>query len=238
VHGWRARIGLLVPSSNTTAEPEFCRMAPEGVSVHAARMRLTEVTPEALLEMGRRSEEAARELADAEVDVIVYGCTTGSLIGGPDFDLELARRLEAVCRLPVVTAATAVAEALRELGVRNVAVATPYTDDLNLREKVFLEGKGFRVAGMRGLGIVRNAEIGRLHPSVAYELARGAFTPEAEGVFISCTNFRAIEVIDPLEKDLGRPVVTSNQASMWAALRRLRVSERIPGYGKLLREHL
>ncbi|MEM2793988.1 MAG: aspartate/glutamate racemase family protein, partial [Candidatus Methanomethylicia archaeon] len=217
---------------------EFYRMAPEGVSIHTARMRLVEAIPEELMEMEKYSEKAARELMDADVNILVYGCTTGSLIGGLDFDLKLAGRLESISRLPVVATATAVVEALRELKIKKIIVATPYIDSLNVKEKEFLEGRGFKVINIKGLNIRRNTEIGRQNPITAYKLVREIFTQEAEGIFVSCTNFRTIEVIELVEKDFGRPVVTSNQATMWATLRKLGIHESITGYGKLLREHL
>jgi maleate isomerase len=190
------------------------------------------------MEMERYSEEAARELMDADVNILVYGCTTGSLIGGLGFDLKLAGKLESLSGLPVVTTARAVIEALERLKVSNIVVATPYIDSLNIKEKEFLEGNGFKILKIKGLNIRRNTDIGRQDPTVAYRLVKEVFIQEAEAVFISCTNFRTIEVIDALEKDLKKPVVTSNQATMWATLRKLGISESIDGYGKLLKEYL
>jgi maleate isomerase len=238
MYGWRGRIGLMIPSSNTTMEPEFYRLAPEGVSIHTARMHLVEATPEELMEMERYSEEAARELMDAGINILVYGCTTGSLIGGLGFDLKLISKLESLSGLPVVATARAVIEALERLKVSNIVVATPYIDSLNIKEREFLEGNGFKVLKIRGLNIRRNLDIGRQDPTVAYRLVKEVFIQEAEAVFISCTNFRTIEVIDILERELKRPVVTSNQATMWATLKKLGISESIDGYGKLLKEYL
>jgi len=238
MYGWRGRIGLMVPSSNTTMEPEFYRLAPKGLSIHTARMHLVEATPEELMEMERYSEEAARELMDADVNILVYGCTTGSLIGGLGFDLKLTGKLESLSGLPVVTTARAVIEALERLKASSIVVATPYIDSLNIKEKEFLEGNGFKILKIKGLNIRRNTDIGRQNPTVAYRLVKEVFIQEAEAVFISCTNFRTIEVIDILERDLKKPVVTSNQATMWATLRKLGISESIDGYGKLLKEYL
>ncbi len=234
MYGWRARIGLLIPSSNTTMEPEFYKMASEGVSVHTARMKLKEVTAKALVEMEEYAENAANLLRDAKVDVIVYGCTTGSLVKGVGYDLKLSAKLEEACGRPVVTAATAVVDALKKLKAKKVCVATPYIDELNEKEKAFLEGSGFQVLKIRGLGLRDNTEIGKLPPTTAYRLAKEVFTPDADCIFISCTNFRTIEIIQTLEEDLGKPVVTSNQASMWAALKKLGISFHIKGYGRLL----
>jgi len=239
VYGWRARIGLIVPSSNTTMEPEFWRMAPEGVSVHTSRVRLSEVTPEALRLMASEAARAAEELATADVNVIVYGCTSGSLLEGVEWEERLRREIRERAGVEAITTAQAVVEALRALGVRRVAVATPYIDEINSRERSFLERSGFSVVRIRGLGIVRNTDIGRQPPWVAYRLAKEVAREagrSADGVFISCTNFRTIEVIELLEAELQLPVVSSNTASMWLALRTLGIRDRL-SYGRLLREH-
>jgi maleate isomerase len=239
VYGWRARIGLIVPSSNTTMEPEFWRMAPEGVSVHTSRVRLSEVTPEALRLMASEAVRAAEELATADVNVIVYGCTSGSLLEGVEWEERLRREIRERAGVEAITTAQAVVEALRALGVRRVAVATPYIDEINSRERSFLERSGFSVVRIRGLGIVRNTDIGRQPPWVAYRLAKEVAREagrSADGVFISCTNFRTIEVIELLEAELQLPVVSSNTASMWLALRTLGIRDRL-SYGRLLREH-
>jgi len=239
VYGWRARIGLIVPSSNTTMEPEFWRMAPEGVSVHTSRVRLSEVTPEALRLMASEAVRAAEELATADVNVIVYGCTSGSLLEGVEWEERLRREIRERAGVEAITTAQAVVEALRALGVRRVAVATPYIDEINSRERSFLERSGFSVVRIRGLGIVRNTDIGRQPPWVAYRLAKEVAREagrSADGVFISCTNFRTIEVIELLEVELQLPVVSSNTASMWLALRTLGIRDRL-SYGRLLREH-
>lgn len=238
MYGWRLRIGLIVPSSNTTMEPEFYGMAPEGVSIHTARMRLREVRAETLREMAEDAARAAELLSTAGVNLILYGCTTGSLLGGADWEKELIEKVQGSGGVPSFSTATAVVESLRELEAEKVVVATPYIEELNELERNFLESQGFEVLKMRGLGLVRNLDIGREPPSTAYRLAREVFRPEADAVFISCTNFRTIEIIEALEADLRRPVVTSNQASIWKALRMGRVREGIFGFGRLLEEHL
>ncbi len=239
MYGWRARIGLIIPSSNTTMEPEFWKMAPEGVSIHTSRVRLVEVTPEALKLMAAEAARAAEELATAEVDVVVYGCTSGSLLDGIEWEERLRREIRERAGVEAITTAQAVVEALKALGVRRVAVATPYVDEINAKEKAFLERSGFTVVRIKGLGIVRNTDIGRQPPWVAYRLAKEVAReagPSVDGVFISCTNFRTIEVIEPLEAELQLPVVSSNTASMRLALRTLGIRDRL-GYGRLLREH-
>lgn len=234
MYGWRFRIGLIVPSSNTTMEPEFYRVCPEGVSIHTARVLLEEVTPDALVKMADYVLDAAKMLKTADVNVIVYGCTSGTLIGGVEWERELTSKIERETGVKIITTASAVVQALKVLDIKRVVVATPYIDKINELEKKFLEEHGVKVLSIKGLGVVKNIEIGKLAPWISYRLAKEVFKSEADGIFISCTNFRTLEIIEKLEREFGKPVVTSNQASIWATLRTIK--ESIEGYGKLLRE--
>jgi len=238
MYGWRGRIGLIIPSSNTTMESEFWRMVPEGVSVHTTRLKLLRVTVNELKEMAKNALHAAQLLATANVDVIVYGCTSGALIGGIEWEENLRKSIEKHVKIPTITTAFAVVNALRELGVRKISVATPYIDEVNVLEKKFLESNGFKVIKIKGLGIADNIEIGKQPPWTTYRLVREVNSSEAEAIFISCTNFRTIEVISKLEEDLGKPVISSNTASLWASLKILGVKQRVEGYGKLLETRL
>jgi maleate isomerase len=232
-YGRRRRIGLLVPSSNTTMESEFCRMSLGDVSVHAARMRLEDVTREKLVQMAEDAERAATLLETAGVDVIVYGCTTGSLVGGVEWEERLVRKIEEDTGIQTLSTGRAVVDAIEALGGGTLAVATPYTDDLNGLERAFLESFGIRVSSMKGLGLVNNLEIGRTDQTTVEELVRTVADSE-DIVFISCTNLPTISLIKKLEEELQRPIVTSNQASLWAALRGSGITG-IEGYGELLR---
>jgi maleate isomerase len=227
------RIGLLVPSSNTTMEPDFYAMAPMGVTVHTARMRLSQGTPEALIRMAEDTEGGAGLLADAGVDIIVYGCTTGSLVGGVEWEEGLVGRIEEETGIPAVSTSSAVVEALRTLGAKRIGVATPYSEELNGLEKSFLEDLGFQVTGIRGLSLLDNLDIGRVGRGTLEDITREV-ADDADAVFISCTNLPAVGLIEEFEKEFNRPVVTSNQASMWAALRGS-VSPGVNGFGELMR---
>jgi maleate isomerase len=228
MHGWRGRLGLIVPSSNTTNEPEWAAYAPDGVSVHAARMELESVNADHLSAMADDAADCAELLATADVDVIAYGCTTGSLVEGPGYDEEIEARLADAAGVPAVATAASVRRALAALDADSVAVATPYVADLDRREVEFLEAAGHEVVAIEGLGIERNTEIGGQTPETAYRAARAVDDPAADAVFVSCTNYRTFEIIERLEADLLEPVVTSNQATLWDALGRLGVDERLP----------
>lgn len=224
----RAKIGLLVPSANTWIEPDCHRIAPADVTIHAARIGV------GLEGMADASVAASRQLAAAEVTVIAFGCTVGSFMEGADYDLAVAARIEAACGIPVITTSTAALQALRSLGVRNVAVATPYEAGRNQLLRRFLTENGLAVMSLHSLGITEIGDIAKVPAATVYELGREADRGEADGIFLSCTNFRATEIAECLEADLGKPVVTSNQATAWAALRRCGVHDQIRGFGRLL----
>jgi len=207
-------------------EAEFARYAPEGVSVHTTRLPLEEVTLVELIRMAERLEEASKLLADARVNIIAYGCTTGSLIKGKGYDEELEERIRKAIGIPAVTTSRAVLDALRAKGLKKIVVATPYTEEINEKEKEFLSNNGFKVCAIRGLGLVKNLEIGMQEPHVAYRLGRELMIrhPEADGLFISCTNFRTLEIIPILSQEIGKPVITSNQATLWRVLKEMNIS--------------
>jgi arylmalonate decarboxylase len=237
-YGWRARIGLIIPSTNTINEPEFWRLAPRGVTIHAARATSTGEFSEAYFARLREAgQHCAEDLATAEVDIIAYGCTSGSIVCPLE---EIVTDLTARTGIPAIATAGSVIAALRALKVQRVAVCTPYVDFINEREEEFLTRHGFEVTSLHGLRLgetqAERRSIGRVPPEHVYRMARICDRPEAEAIFISCTNLATLDVIAQIEADLGKPVVTSNQACFWHCLRSLDIPDRIDGYGRLLTE--
>jgi len=235
-YGWRARIGLIVPSTNAVNEPEFWRMAPEGVSILTARaMLLGAASEDSYIKMAKAVDGAADQLATAEVDIVAYGCTSGSFICPLP---ELVQGMHERTGVPAIAAAGAVVAALRALGVRRIALGTPYVDFVNQREISFLREYGIEVTSLLGLDMGHTQEerraIARVPPEALYRLGRAVDRPDADAVFLSCTNLASLGVIAQLERDLGKPVITSNQACFWACLRRLSITTPVTGYGKLL----
>jgi maleate isomerase len=228
------RFGLIVPSSNSTMEAEFWRLGSGWASVHTARMRLQKITVDDLEKMEEQMLEAAVRLADAEVNVIGYGCTSGSLFKGKNFDNEIERKIKEKTGISAVATAKAVIEALNGLQIYRICVATPYIEGINELVKRYLVQNKKDVLRIKGLGIEQNTEVGSQEPDVAYALAKRAFVPEAQGIFISCTNFRTIEVIEQLEEELRVPVVSSNTATLWAMMKKAGIKKRLEGYGELL----
>lgn len=230
------RLGLIIPSSNTTMESEFCRMISEGFSVHTARLRLVEVTVKELALMEEKIEDAALKLADAEIDIIGYGCTSGSLFSGLGHDKSVEERIERATGIPGVATAGAVVDALKALNMRKVCVATPYTDQINELEKKFLSLNGFQVVDLKGLGIKSNLKIGRLSSEVAFRLVMELDYAKADGIFISCTNFPTAGILEKLERSTQKMIVSSNTATLWAMLKKCGVSAEIKGFRSLLEE--
>lgn len=175
MYGWRGRIGLIVPSTNTTCEMEFHKLIPEGVSIHTSRCFLPEdKTPEdrivSVIKMSEGLLEAAKRVSSVEPDIVVWACTVGSFIKGKGYDVDLIENIEKAINVPVITTSTAVSKAINKLRVKNIAMATPYIDEINLKEKAFFEESipGLRIVNMKGLGIVNNLLKGRLFPESAY----------------------------------------------------------------------
>lgn len=233
MYGWRGRIGVVVPTGNSVVEPEFYRMAPEGVSIHANRVALKDVTPQSLLEMEHDTARSARGIATVRVGVICFACTSGSFVGGPGYDTRLIEIMQEATGVAATTTTSAVMKGLASLNVSKIALATPYTDAVTKLEVDYLQAAGYEVTNWKGGGIVETADIQECRPEVSYQRAREVDSDQAEAVFISCTGFRNVEHLAKLEADLGKPVISSNQASFVESLRILGVRDFEPGYGSL-----
>lgn len=238
MYGWRATIGVIDLATSTTILHEYYRVVPDGVVTISSRLVLPggEATEAALVAMTESEalEDAAEQLQWARPQVIAFACTTGSLIKGPGWDKVLRDRIEARTGVQATTTSTAVLAALEALKARRLGIATPYIDELNRREQDFFEAQGYRVVEIRGLGIRDDREIGAQSPQTAYRLARQVDRAEVDCLFVSCTNFPTLPIIAALEADTGKPVITSNQATIWHSLRKAGVGERIRGFGRLL----
>ena len=232
--GWRARLGILVPSANIVLEPDMYRMMPGGVTAHFARISQKEDTPEELEKMVNYVPRASRELSHALVDVYAFGCTSGSLLKGLGYDAEIIATIEKETGKPATTTATACIQAFQAHGVQKISLATPYENWINEKERLYFEGNGIQVVAMDGLEQPEAEAIACVDPGQIYRMAKAVDRPEADAIFISCTDFRGAEVIQVLEEDLGKPVFSSNQVTLWALLKLAGVKTRIPGYGQLL----
>ncbi|KXA89636.1 hypothetical protein AKJ62_02660 [candidate division MSBL1 archaeon SCGC-AAA259D14] len=234
--GWRAKLGFLVPAVNTVGEPEFVEMAPEGVTVHSARLESSENehNVENLTEMSEDTERAVKAISAMKPDSIIYACTSGTFVNGAEWNRDLEDTMEEISGAPCATTTTAMCEGLEEMGVKKVTLVTPYGEEVTELEGDYLESEDFEVVSSDCLGVKIRGGQDKYAPYQVYRLAKSADTEESDGVFISCTNFRTIEILQALEKDLGKPAVSSNSASMWKSLKLANVSEPIEGFGELL----
>jgi maleate isomerase len=232
------RIGLLVPSSNTTVEPEFYRALPRDLTLHCARMFLQQITTESIQRTAEDVERESRGLASADVDVVVLGATAPSFINGLGYDREMCQRIEQACGKPAVTTSSALIDALRELGIQRISLGSAYTHTVNGVCANFLRGNDLDVVATEGLNMEDNLAVGRLSAETAYEMGRLIDRPESEAIVLACTNWRSMAIIDRLERDLRKPVLSTTQVSIWAALRRIGYSGNVGGYGRLLAERV
>lgn len=235
-YGERLRVGMLIPSGNVIIEPQVNAMLPQGVALYATRLPLRGSSEGELLAMARNVEEAARLLAHAEVGLIAFNCTSVSTYSKA-MEAGIQQRIAAATGLPALMTSEAIVEALRRLKSKRIVLLTPYIADVNAREAGFLKESGFDVLSETGLGLDTNTEMARLAPEVWLDLARNKRSDRADAYLVSCTAVRSAEVIDALERELGRPVVTSNQAIAWYCLRKAGIQDQVPGFGALLCEH-
>lgn len=234
----RTRIGLIVPATNTTAEPDFVAASPPGVTIHAARLWLDNDEPfeDSVERMNADIQDAARHLAQAKVDYIAYCCTSGSFYQGPGHDVEIIEAIRRVSGIPATVTALAGVEALRHLGARRLAVASPYDEWANARLRSYLDGQGFEIVNLEGDpvgGPLGGQEKCDLPPESALDFAASVARPDADALFCSCTAWRTMEIAADLEERTGTPVVTANQATVWVTFRDLGIRPN-PGFGSLL----
>lgn len=234
MYSYRARIGMLLPSTNAAAEPQINEMLPDGAAIHTTRLRLNGSSDEDIMGMVENVEEGASLLADADVDLIVFHCTAASMFR-EGFDDEIIERIETATGTPATSTSKAVLEAFREMDVRRIALTTPYTQETNDREIAFLESHQISVLSETGMGISGSgSQMLAVQPGEWYRRVKAQADDTADAYFMSCTAIRATEVIEPLERDLEKPVVTSNQAMVWHSLKKMGVKEGVPGYGRLM----
>src|SRR6266404_9741079 len=234
-HGMAHHFGVLIPSTNTTVEIE-CRLLPAAYQAHVGRLMTS--TPGRTFSPSRDEDidYQARLLGTAKVELVILAQTSASLFAD-DYDDAVTRRMSDGAGVPAVTSAQAVGRAVRALGARRIAVVSPYSDAVNKRAAHYFQNKhGLETVTLEGFGATDSYAIGQLGP----ENARDAFAridrPEIEVFVVPGGNFPTMNSIAGWEREFGKPVVTTNQASFWAMLRALGGGDRVPGFGRLLEE--
>jgi len=210
------RIGLIVPSSNTVMEPDFHRNLGQAAMVSTTRIFLESVTREAETRMLEDDLPKAAELIRTTApDVVVFGCTSAGALGTLAHDRAIGETIAKITAARAITVLQAVLSQLRVIGPRKLAVFTPYLPDLTHGVASSLAEAGFPPLKATGMGIQANLEIGRVTPAEIVDFVESQIEGSApDCIFLSCTNWRAIEAIEPLHRKLGIPVVSSNQSAI------------------------
>ncbi len=236
--GWRAKLGFLIPAGTPTVEREMVEIAPPGVSVHFNRMagRGADGTlkgiEDRLTAQIEQLPETTALLAAVKPNVIVLAHTATSYRLGKDGERDMATRLTRDTGIPFVTTVQSVMAAFEALGITRIALGTPYDESLTMRGKTSLEAYGIEIVAFDWLRDVRS--IFDETDERAYALGRSVDRPQAQAVFLSGVGMPSLGVLQALEDDLGKPVISSASAIMWRALRLAGVASRIDGYGRLL----
>lgn len=236
--GWRLHVGVIFPTPiPPRAVREWYEVVPEGIDITCVSLTIAQLTDSDMEEAIKGMERAAKQLANFDVELIYQGGVPPVVARGPGFANELADRLSQACGLPVITDMTAVIEAMREMKLRTLAMATPFRPFINERIRKYLASEQITVTHDNALGIERNTEIRRLPIPAEYNLARKTYLESdkrPDGIYIPCGGWGSIRNVDLLERDLDTTVITWMNAWVWSAMKRGGVSGPIEGYGKLL----
>jgi maleate isomerase len=215
----RAKIGLIIPSVNTYSEPQFNHYAPEGLGIHVARARVAGEWKRPLPEMEGEIAGAAQLLSDAHPDVIVFHCTDTSMTQGPQGEGKILDIVKDATGIDAMATSRLVLDGLQTLGMKKVVLLTPYQSNKAVID--YLTAAGIEVVADVALKL-EASNFGSVTPQDWARLAKENDKPEADGIFLSCTNTRQIEAIADIETQLGKPVINSNQAVLWGAVKRLK----------------
>jgi maleate cis-trans isomerase len=237
VYGAKARLALMVPSTNTVAETEFWRLAPEGVTIHTSRMPFfAERFEKPFDEMESHLPRVIDEVNSAAPDVVAYGCTASSAKGIPR---DYERTLTAKIGKPTVSAAGALVAALEVFGAKRIALVTPYPQSLNDKERVFFAENGIDVVEDESI-IVHESQMqfknmNAVPSALLIERATALGSrDDVDAVVLSCCDMPTLEAIPAIEAAIGKPVTSSVQALFWSAARAAGIDEPTPGRGRLL----
>jgi maleate isomerase len=241
------RVGLIVPSSNTTMEtevPEILRrrgeLAPQTFTVHSSRVRMNNVTEEELAKMVQDSDRCAVELSDASVDVIAYACLVAIMAQGLGYHETSEQRLRAVAeehgsRAPIVSSAGALVRAITAMEIDRVAIVTPYMKPLTALVVAYIEDAGIEVTDAISLEIPRNLDVARHDPMRLPAIAKRLELAGAQAVVLSaCVQMPCLPAVEVAEQELGLPVLSASIATTFEILQRLDLTPVAPGAGALL----
>lgn len=239
IDGWRARIGVLTPP-NYTLLSEWQEVLPEGVAFVPALMPIGDATAKGLADLRNWAVSEAKKLSDWMVDIILFGCTSGSFVGGVGYDEDITKEIVESVKIPATTTTTCVIEALQDLDVKKMALVGPYVEEVFELEVQFFNGHGIDIPYIKALGYSQVNDFVRLFekPQLFYRTAKDAYwkVQDVDCIFITCMASPSLEIIDHLERETGKPVLSSCSASLYGTLKKLRIREPVEGYGRLGRK--
>ena len=225
-------IGLIIPSGNRLTEPQFNQYLPSGVGAHVTRLRMTGKFRKPLAELKRPLVEAAEALSDLKPSVIVFHCTANSMESGLAHEKAIVDIVEQASGSPTITTAQALTQAFNHFGIKKLVLISPYVQATNQLEVNYLRETGYTVLHELGLALEPHA-YSSVTPEEWQKVVKENLRADADGYFLSCTNTRMIEAIDDLERDLDKPVINSNQATIWACLKRFGIKHSDARLGRL-----
>ena len=231
----RARIGLIIPSVNTYSEPQFTHYAPQGLGIHVARARVAGPFKRPLPEMTDEIATAAKLLSDCHPDLIVFHCTDTSMTQGPQGEGKILDIVKDATGIDALATSRLVSDALKTVGIKTLILLTPYKSNKPVIN--YLTASGFTVARDRAMNLEAK-DFGSVTPAQWAQMAKDMDGPDVDGVFLSCTNTTQIEAIADIERQLGKPVINSNQAVLWGCVKRLKQAlaplKPMPELGRLM----
>jgi len=235
--GWRAEVGIVAPYSGLYREWET--VVPEGIRFCQVVVGMEGVTAEALKKMTEGVEPEVKKLTFSHRDdLICFACTAGSFIGGPGWDKMIIEKIEKATGIPATTTSTCVLELFKDMGIKKIALVGPYLKEVFDAEVKFFEGNGIKVLTVNGLGLSKMSDYWDYYtnPYAAYKIAKeGAkAAPDADCVFVTCMLSSIVPIVDILEKEIGKPVVSSSSATMYGILKKLGIADPIYHYGEAL----
>jgi maleate cis-trans isomerase len=234
----RARIGFIIPSSNRMVEPQMVRYAPAGVQPHFIRIGMTNRHKRPLPELMPTILSAVELLMDSKCDIIVFQCTGTSMSGGVDMDKHVVSEIAKAAKRPAISTASAVDAALGALDAKRLVFISETKQKGHDAKLKYLREAGYDIVADRAASLEGTDAYCTTPPRFWYDTALALKDDRAQAYFISCANIHSIDVIEDLERALQRPVVTSNQAALWCALRTLGLPDVVPGLGSLFRHKL
>jgi len=226
------RIGLIIPSGNSLTERQFNEYVPSAVGIHVTRLRMTGKWRKPWAELKNSLMEAAEALSDVNPGLIVFHCTANSMEKGLAHEAAIVETVEKASGCSTLTTAQAITQAFDHFGIKKLVLISPYVRETNAHEVKYLSEAGYTVVHELGLGLEPHA-YAQVTPAEWQKVVHENTRAEADGYFLSCTNTRMIEAIDDLEKDLDKPVINSNQATIWACLKRLGLKHNGAKLGRL-----